>query len=161
MLRISSLDEKSLYQGGCIMTGEKYQTGRIFMERLPYDGDLLKALTAFCREQGVRAGYLSVIGAVKRGVFSCYDQQKQVYETVILDEELEITHCQGNVSLLDGQPFVHAHISFARANGETLAGHLMDGTVLFAGELVLREFLGPDRVREKDPVTGLNLWKSN
>ena len=24
------------------MTGEKYQMGRIFMERLPHDGDLLK-----------------------------------------------------------------------------------------------------------------------
>jgi len=143
------------------MTGESFQLGRIFMERLPHDGDLLKVLTAFCRERGVRAGYLSVIGAVKRGVFSCYEQRQQIYETVILDEDLEITHCQGNVSLLDGQPFVHAHISFARANGETLAGHLMEGTVLFAGELVLREFLGPDRVREKDPVTGLNLWKSN
>jgi predicted DNA-binding protein with PD1-like motif len=143
------------------MTGEPFQLGRIFMERLPYHGDLLRELNAFCRGQGVRAGYLSVIGAVKRGVFSCYDQVKQVYETVILDEELEISHCQGNVSLLDGQSFVHAHISFARANGKTLAGHLMEGTVLFAGELVLREFLGPDRVREKDPVTGLNLWKFN
>ena len=143
------------------MTGEPFQLGRIYMERLPHDGDLLKVLTAFCRERGVRAGYLSVIGAVKRGVFSCYEQRQQIYETVILGEDLEITHCQGNVSLLDGQPFVHAHISFARANGETLAGHLMEGTVLFAGELVLREFLGPDRVREKDPVTGLNLWKSN
>ena len=39
------------------MTGEKYQMGRIFMERLSYDGDLLKVLTPFCREQGVRAGY--------------------------------------------------------------------------------------------------------
>ena len=57
------------------MTGEPFQLGRIFMERLPHDGDLLKVLTAFCREQGVRAGYLSVIGAVKRGVFSCYEQQ--------------------------------------------------------------------------------------
>jgi uncharacterized protein len=143
------------------MTGEKYQIGRIFLERLPHDGDLLKVLNAFCREQGVRAGYLSVIGAVKRGVFSSYEQGKQIYETVTLEEELEITHCQGNVSLLEGQPFVHAHISFSRAKGETLAGHLMDGTILFAGELVLREFLGPDRVREKDPVTGLHLWKSN
>jgi uncharacterized protein len=80
---------------------------------------------------------------------------------VILAENLEITHCQGNVSLLKGQPFVRAHISFARANGETLAGHLMEGTILFAGELVLREILGPDRVREKDPLTGLNLWKSD
>ena len=143
------------------MTGEPFQLGRIYMERLPHDGDLLMVLTAFCRERGVRAGYLSVIGAVKRGVFSCYEQRQQIYETVILDEDLEIRHCQGNVSLLEGQPFVHAHISFARANGETLAGHLMDGTVLFAGALILREFRGPDRVREKDPVTGLNLWKSN
>jgi uncharacterized protein len=140
------------------MTGEPFQLGRIFMERLPHDGDLLQVLTAFCREQQVQTGILSVIGAVKQGVFSCYDQGKQVYETVTLEEELEIVHCQGNVSLLDGRPFVHAHISFSRASGETLAGHLMEGTILFAGELVLRELLGPARNRRKDPVTGLNLW---
>jgi hypothetical protein len=35
---------------------------------------------------------------------------------------------------------------------------LIEGTVLFAGELVLREFLGPDRLRRMDAVTGLNLW---
>jgi hypothetical protein len=140
------------------MTGEKYQIGRIFLERLPYEGDLLTVLHEFCRQQQVQTGILSVIGAVKQGVFSCYDQGKQVYETVTLEEELEIVHCQGNVSLLDGRPLVHAHISFSRANGETLSGHLMGGTILFAGELVLRELLGPARNRRKDPVTGLNLW---
>lgn len=141
------------------MTQEFFQLGRIFMERLPHDGDLLQVLNAFCREREIRAGSLTVIGAVKRGIFSCYDQRKQVYENVALEEELEITNCQGNVSLLEGQPFVHAHISFSRADGTTLAGHLMEGTILFAGELVLREFIGPERDRVKDPVTGLNLWK--
>jgi hypothetical protein len=48
--------------------------------------------------------------------------------------------------------------SCARADGQTLSGHLTEGTVLFAGELMLREFLGPDRLRRKDGVTGLNLW---
>ncbi|MFH0789962.1 MAG: PPC domain-containing DNA-binding protein [Pseudomonadota bacterium] len=140
------------------MTGKGFQLGRLFMERLPYEGDLLKVLNAFCREEQIKTGYLSVIGAAKCGVFSAYNQGKQVYETVTLKEELEITNCQGNVSLLEGEPFVHAHISFSRADGQTLAGHLMEGTILFAGELVLREFLGPDRIRRKDPVTGLNLW---
>ena len=64
---------------------------------------------------------------------------------------------QGNVSLWEEQLLVQAHISFARTDGQTLSGHLTKGTVLFAGELVLREFLGPDRLRRKDAVTGAHL----
>lgn len=140
------------------MTGEPFQLGRIFMERLPHQGDLLQALNAFCRERQVKAGCLSVIGTVCRGAIAFYDQAKQVYEPLVLEEELEIVNCQGNVSLWEEHPLVHAHISFARADGQTLSGHLTEGTVLFAGELVLREFLGPDRLRRMDAVTGLNLW---
>ena len=100
----------------------------------------------------------SVIGTVSRGAKAFYDQAKQVYEPLVLEEELEIVNCQGNVSLWEEHPLVHAHIPFARADGQTLSGHLIEGTVLFAGELVLREFLGPDRLRRMDAVTGLNLW---
>lgn len=135
-----------------------FRAGRIFLERLPHGADLLQSLNAFCRERQVQAGYLSVIGTVSRGAFAFYDQDEKIYRPVVLEEALEIVNCQGNVSLWEGNPMVHAHLSLARPDGTTLAGHLIEGNVLFAGELALREFLGPQRLRRPDPLTGLNLW---
>jgi hypothetical protein len=143
------------------MSQETYAPGRVFIERLPYGGDLLQVLNAFCGEKKVAAGTLSVIGAVQKGSFVYYNQESKAYKAVLIDEEVEIISCLGNVSLLDGKPFVHAHISFARADGQTLSGHLAEGTILFAGELFLQEWLGPERRRAMDPQTGLNLWEKN
>ncbi len=140
------------------MKGENFSPGRIFMERLPYEGDLLITLNTFCRDQGIQAGVFSLIGAAKVGAFTFYDQANKTYGPVVLKEDLEIVGCLGNVSLLEGKPWAHAHISFSRPNGETLCGHLIEGTILFAGELFLKELLGPPRIRKYDPVTGLNLW---
>ena len=38
-------------------------------------------------------------------------------------------------------------------------GHLQKGTVVFAGEFVIEEILGPKLVRDYDPETDLPLWK--
>ncbi|MBI5603163.1 MAG: DUF296 domain-containing protein [Deltaproteobacteria bacterium] len=129
------------------------------MERLPYQEDLLPVLQEFCIRHHIVAGSLSVIGAVSQGAFACYDQVKRSYQTIQLNEELEIVSCQGNISILNEKPFVHAHILFSRIDGQVLGGHLVEGTILFAGELTLQEWIGPQRIRERDLKTGLNLWK--
>ena len=40
-------------------------------------------------------------------------------------------------------------------------GHLQKGTVVFAGEFVIEEILGPKLQREHDSETDLPLWRKN
>lgn len=141
------------------MPKSAFTLGRMFMERLPYQEDLLPVLQEFCLTHHIVAGSLSVIGAVSQGAFAFYDQVKRSYQTIQLDEELEIVSCQGNISILNEKPFAHAHILFSKTDGQVLGGHLVEGTILFAGELTLQEWIGPQRIRERDSRTGLNLWK--
>lgn len=140
-----------------MMRAAEFQLGRSFLGRLPEEGDIVAALTTFCEEQGIKAGWISAIGTVHRAVLGYFDQEDLVYRQIPVEAEMEIVSCQGNVSLKEGAPFVHLHIVLAGPDGNTLAGHLFE-SVVFVGEFWLQEMLGPDLVREPDPQTGLTLW---
>lgn len=130
----------------------------VYMGRLPYEGDLLEELTKFVVDKGIRGGQIQVIGAVKKTVVGFYDQEKRQYFTIKIDKPMEILSLIGNISIKDGSPFIHAHITLADENGKSWGGHLMAGTVVFAGEFIIRELEGDDLVRAYDEETGLTLW---
>lgn len=141
-----------------LLKSRQYDFGRVFLCRLSHQSDLLEALTAFCTEQSVNAAFISAIGAVTKATVAYYEQEAQRYRTISLEERLELVNLAGNVSLKDGKPMVHAHVVFARENGETRAGHLLSPTLVFAGEAFIAELRGEPLVREFDQPTGLSLW---
>jgi predicted DNA-binding protein with PD1-like motif len=137
---------------------ESVQPDTVYMGRLPRDADLLDSLTEICREQGVTLGRIQAIGAVQRARLGYYDQQSWQYQFFNLEQGLEITSLMGNVSVKDGEPMVHAHVTLADPNGRTFGGHLAQGCPVFACEYILQVFSGPEFIREYDEQTGLPLW---
>jgi predicted DNA-binding protein with PD1-like motif len=138
---------------------ERTQPGRVFLCRLPHDADLLAWLSGFVREENIRTGTVTVIGAVKAATVAFYDQQAKTYRSISFEENLEILSCIGNISLRDGTPLVHCHAAFSNDRGETVGGHLVEGTKVFAAEAHIQELPGADLIRELDNVTGLTLWR--
>ncbi|HHW42311.1 MAG TPA: DNA-binding protein [Desulfotomaculum sp.] len=135
--------------------------GRVIMGRLPKGADLLESLTRLCVNENIQLGDIRAIGAVQRARVGFYDQQKRTYSYLEFDRPHEIISLAGNVSLKDGQPFVHAHIGLMAEDGRMAGGHLAEGTVVFACEYVITELLhekdsGFERVFDED--TGLFLW---
>ncbi|MEW6276624.1 MAG: PPC domain-containing DNA-binding protein [Bacillota bacterium] len=135
------------------------RTARRIMGRLKKGDDLLAALTRECADAGIELGEVRALGAVSRARVGYYDQVARRYEYVDLDTPLEILALVGNVSLKDGQPFVHAHITLGDREGRAWGGHLAEGTVVFAGEFIIREYLSEERFERRfDEETGLFLW---
>ena len=84
--------------------------GKILIGRLPHGSDLLGSLTTVCLDENVQFGRLSVIGAVSSGTLGFYRQDEREYmDCFNLEKGLEIVSCKGNVSIKDGEVFVHAH----------------------------------------------------
>jgi uncharacterized protein len=137
---------------------EKVKAGQMFIGRLAHGADLLDELTQTCSDRNIRCGRIEAIGAVQSARIAYYDQQKQEYGFLILEEALEITALIGNVSLKDGAPMVHAHITLADEHGKAYGGHLAHGTTVFACEFMLQAFESPILEREFDSETGLPLW---
>jgi len=129
-----------------------------FMGKLRHGSDLLAELTDLCTQKGVRLGRMEALGAVQRARLGFYNQQTREYQYFDLDRPLEITKLIGNVSIKDGKPMVHAHITLADEKGNAYGGHLAPGTVVFACEFILHAYEGPTFERTYDDKTGLPLW---
>lgn len=130
----------------------------IIMGRLSRGCDLLEELTKVSTERGVNLGRIEAIGAVQKARIGFYNQESRLYQFNSFDHPLEIVKLIGNVSLKDGNPFVHAHITLSDESGKCYGGHLAPGTVVFACEFLLEALDGPAYNRCFDEETGLPLW---
>lgn len=139
---------------GMAKVGEK----AVYMGRLPHGADLLEELTKICTDRGIECGRLEAIGAVQKACIGYYDQKQQGYKFNTLDAPMEILKLAGNVSLKEGAPMVHAHITLADDRGRAFGGHLSPGTIIFACECMVEAFDAPAFRRVYDEETGLALW---
>lgn len=140
------------------MCSVKLTFGRTFLLRAPYDSDLIEFITEQAKKHKIALASFTAVGAFKSAKLAFYDQTKHEYLPNLLDYPQEIASCIGNISLKEGEPFVHAHAVLADESGNTKAGHLLEGKV-FAAEIHAMELLGPTIERRKDLQTGLSLWE--
>ncbi|MCA1945524.1 MAG: DNA-binding protein [Desulfovibrio sp.] len=131
------------------------------LKRLPKGADLLDALTAVCKEHHVTRGSVQVIGALEKAMLGFYLQHEQRYISHAVDEHVEILMGAGNVSLKDGEPFIHLHLTLSRHDGSCLGGHAMAGCPIFAAEACILRLEGKPLVRGLDEATGLYLWTNS
>jgi predicted DNA-binding protein with PD1-like motif len=133
------------------------QRGRSLLVRLDHGADVVNQIFELAGNECIQNGAFSVIGALTQAEIAFYDQESHEYNELLVDENVELVSCAGNISIRGGKPFVHAHVVLAGSDGETRGGHLLRGKI-FAAELFLVELLGKPMIREHDSSTGLNLW---
>ena len=136
----------------------EFESGRSLLARLEHGAEIIGQITSIIKEKDIRAGQLSIIGALEQAEIGYYDQVSQKYQDVQINEPVELASCSGNISLLKGQPYAHVHAVLSSMKGTVWAGHLTSGRI-FAAELYIQELTGPELIRSPDSVTALNLWR--
>jgi predicted DNA-binding protein with PD1-like motif len=136
----------------------EYNTGKELLVRLRHGTDLVRSITELARSKRIEVGSLSAIGALKSARLGYYDQKNHEYREIKIDSPHELASCVGNISLKDGEPFVHVHAVLADQTGNTKAGHLLEG-IVFAAEVHLHQLEGPKLERKYEEATGLSLWE--
>ena len=78
--------------------------------------NVIETLTDFCTKENITAGVFQGIGAVERVKIGYYDLGKKEY--FFRDEPgiFEVASMQGNVALVEGKPFIHAHAVLSRCD---------------------------------------------
>ncbi len=133
--------------------------GRKIIGRLAKGDDLLAALEALAQEHNITLGEVTAIGAVSQARIGYYNQDERQYYFLDLDRHLEILALVGNISMKDGKPMVHAHVTLGDSEGRAFGGHLAPGTLAFACEFAIQEFVSDITLsRQIDDPTGLFLW---
>jgi len=131
------------------------------MGSIPHGADLLQSLTKIAVDNNITLGRVEAIGAVQKACIGFYDQSTKTYDHVKLEAPLEILNLTGNISIKDGKPMVHAHVTLSDHQGKAIGGHLFEGTTVFACEWLIEVFTGPELVRKLDDKTGLTLWSKD
>ena len=115
---------------------------------------VMDTLTRFCKDQAITNAKISGIGAVKQTEIGAYDTVGKEYIRKQFPDVWELVSYEGNVTLKDGDPFVHGHVVLSNHDMKTIGGHLFETTVAAVGEFFLRKF-DNDAYREINEDVGL------
>jgi predicted DNA-binding protein with PD1-like motif len=140
------------------MTSYRFDPGPVHLVRLPNGTDLLDGVTEFAVDNKISSAWVGYLGAVSSASLRYFDQDAREYRDFVMEEPLELVSGVGNISRLDGAPFVHTHAVFADAEGRAFGGHVNRGCRIVVLELKVQELFGETPERVPDDVTGLSLW---
>jgi hypothetical protein len=140
-------------------------TGRVMVARLKPGSDLLGALQEMVEDEGVEAGViLSGVGLLEDArLRNCKSLPE---EFPITDENrtylsfsrpLEILSMSGNISMAEGSPLVHAHVTLSYIEGDEIGvvgGHLIEGCIVFGfAEIIIMELKSVQMEKRFDEET--------
>lgn len=120
--------------------------------------EIVSELTKLCEKEGIKLGTVSAIGAVDRltiGLFNCSIKQ---YYKESLDDDFEIASLTGNISTMQGETYLHLHITVTDGEFNARGGHLSEAWVSGTCEMIVDAIDG-ELDREFSHEIGLNLYK--
>ena len=105
----------------------------------------------------LKFGWINGLGAIMDPELGYYDLKNKEYIKKTIIGEFELTSLIGNLTLKEGDLFVHSHITFSDINFNAYGGHLFDCKIAVAGEFVV--FRSPTEINRKyDDEIGLYTW---
>jgi predicted DNA-binding protein with PD1-like motif len=119
--------------------------------------DLLDGLYRALDELGMDAGTLQVIGGLEEAVVGYFDPETAEYVPKRTGH-VEIDAGLGNVSIKDGKPFIHLHLTVSGRDAAAVGGHAMEGCRAYVVEAYLRRLGGPAPVRQDVEGLHLKVW---
>jgi len=156
-LRLFSLNVLKNQKGTAM---EYRRFDRDYYIRLDKGDEVIASLIALCEREGIRCGSVSGIGGCGYAAVGVFDLAAKEYVRREEHTLLELVSLNGNITVYEEKPYVHAHALFAyQREGEigTLTGHLLEAVIELTGELVLTPAEG--RItRRYDEALGIRTW---
>ncbi len=126
--------------------------------RLEIGDEVSASLKEACTKHGIRAGSISGIGGVDKVELGFFEASTRDYRVEKFEEDFELLSLKGNVSEMEGAPYVHLHVMLGKGDYSVIGGHLVSAVISLTGEIVIDVTDGIVE-RAKDEKVGLNLWK--
>ncbi|MEX1112345.1 MAG: PPC domain-containing DNA-binding protein [Candidatus Andersenbacteria bacterium] len=121
--------------------------------------EIVASLRAVCEVENITLASVSGIGAAQQIEMGYYNVRQREYSTKLFEAEHEITALIGNVSSMNGEVYLHLHITIGDKAFNAYAGHLVKATVSGACEIIMHTVEGTLERYKDEEVTGLNLLR--
>jgi predicted DNA-binding protein with PD1-like motif len=132
------------------------QVDQGYIVRLNRGEEIVATLSEFAGDVDLKSGFVTGLGAICDVELAFFDFENKSYIRKQFPDDYELIDLTGNFSILDGRPFLHAHITIADSECKPFAGHLHSARVAVTGEFLVIS-TGVEVVRKPDEETGLNL----
>lgn len=132
--------------------------GDHYVIRLEKGEEIVAQIKELCEKEGIKLASLTGIGAVNKVTAGLFKTKEKKYVSKTYEEDMEIVSLGGNVSRMNGETYLHLHISVANEAGMVRGGHLSEALISATGELVLTRIEGTVE-REFSEEIGLNLFQ--
>lgn len=132
--------------------------GSKVLVRLDPGEEVVKSVGEVCKAEGVRLGTVSGIGAVEMAKVGLFLPDTKEYVASVLAKPFEILSLAGNVSEMNGELYLHLHITLADVEHNAFGGHLNEAVVSATAEIWI-DIAEGEVDREFSETVGLNLLK--
>jgi|JI10StandDraft_1071094.scaffolds.fasta_scaffold04200_13 predicted DNA-binding protein with PD1-like motif len=112
-------------------------TNRGYILKIEPGEELLSCLSEFVEKNRIPSGYFQGIGGVTNVKLGYFDLKKNDYIHHFFKGDYELITISGNISDVEGKPFVHAHGVFSDAEYQTFAGHVFEAIATITAEIFL------------------------
>ncbi len=121
-------------------------------------GDLInKSLTEISVKENISNAWINGIGAIDSVEVGYMDVVNKKYQKRNFNDNYELISLIGNISIKDGVPFVHTHITFSDTEYKVFGGHLFDAKITATGEIILT--VADSKIdRQFNENVGIHTW---
>ena len=131
--------------------------GNTCMVRIDLGEDIVESLKKLREDEQIRLGRVEAIGATDHAVIGVYDLAKKEYYPEKIDGFMEIASLNGNITAMDGKPYIHLHTVLADQQHVIHGGHVLEMRVGATCEMFVTVLEG-EVTRQKEEAIGINLW---
>lgn len=147
---------------GKVLSGENWkakQFGNKYVLSVNNGSDVVESLSDFVKNQNIKAGSISGLGAVNSATLRFFNPETKQYVDKTFDEQMEIANLVGNISTKDGCEYLHIHATFGNSQYNAIAGHLLSATINGAAEFEVESYPNARIERVMDDDIGLNVYR--
>ena len=134
------------------------QFGDRYVLRIDRGEEVLEQVEKLCRMEGITAGYAVGLGASDQVTLGLFNTTEKVYHKTTLAGPMEITSLVGNISTMNGKPYLHFHINVCNEQMQVRGGHLNACRISATCEITITKIEGTVERRFSDDI-GLNLYE--
>ena len=128
--------------------------------RIDKGEEILEKVKEIALKENIKLASISALGAVNDFTVGVFKTDEKKYYSNSFQGYFEITSLTGTINTMNGEFYIHIHMSAGNEKGEVFGGHLNRAVVSATYEMVITIIDGSvDRYFDEE--IGLNLFKFN
>jgi len=126
--------------------------------RIDKGEEIVDCLKKICKEINIKLGSIVGIGSTDKVTIGLLNTKTKKYQSKEFTGDHEIAHLVGNITMMNGEVYLHLHITICNIEHKAIGGHLTSAIISATFEGII-DIMEGQVTREYNDDVGLNNLK--